>query len=251
MLDHITPVILCFNEEDNLPRTLKALAWARRVLIIDSGSTDDSLAICADFANVEVVHNPFESFAQQCNFALRQNIVTDWVLSMDADYVLTDELVSELAQLDPNSEYSAFAITFSYLIDGTPLRGSLYPPRVSLYRHQSSRYAQDGHAHRVQIQGEIGALSEKIQHDDRKPYERWISAQKRYALQEATKLKETSWEKMNTADKLRWLGVSPIIIWPYTLIWKKLALDGWAGFKYCRQRFTAEWLLFKALRQRN
>ena len=63
------------------------LRWAQRVLVIDSGSTDDTLALIAQFPNVQVLHRPFDSFAEQCNFGL-QHISSEWVLSMDADYVL-------------------------------------------------------------------------------------------------------------------------------------------------------------------
>jgi len=89
MLKQITPIILTFNEAPNIKRTLAALSWAERVLVIDSFSTDDTLEICASFDNVSVLQNHFENFAQQCNFALQQDIHTEWVLSMDADYIVT------------------------------------------------------------------------------------------------------------------------------------------------------------------
>lgn len=232
-------------------RSLSALQWAQKVMVIDSGSNDSTLQICSKYANVEVLQNPFINFAQQCNFALQQDIKTEWVLSMDADYIVTQELLEELSHLTPKSELDAYSTGFTYLIDGVPLSRSLYPARVCLYRHAVAEYEQDGHAHRVRIDGKVGSLKAKLQHDDRKPYQRWLSAQKSYAQQEAKKLRELGWARLAWADRFRLIGVAPIIIWPYTFIAKGVFRDGSAGRNYCRQRFIAEWLLFKELFTKN
>ncbi len=247
MLADITPVILAYNEEHNLRRTLQMLKWAKEILIVDSGSHDATLDICQEFNNTRVVYNPFESFAAQCNFALQQSINSEWVLSMDADYVLSDALVEELRSLYSPPEINGYRINFQYLINGQALRGSLYPPRVCLYRKDKARYQQDGHAHKVAIEGEISQLSSLIQHDDRKPYARWIASQHKYADQEAHKLKMTNWQKLSWPDRCRKSGLGPLLVLPYTLIVKGLILDGSAGLEYSRQRLTAELLLFKAL----
>ena len=246
MLNNITPIILTFNEEDNLERTLSPLSWANEVLLIDSGSTDRTLEIAESFSNIRVIHNPFESFSQQCNFALQQDIQTDWVLSMDADYVVPQSLIEELQNLKPG-DANGYQISFEYLIDGEALRGSLYPPRICLYRHQYARYRQDGHAHKVEVTGRIESLESKIQHDDRKPESRWLASQDKYARQEAQKLKSSRWGQLGFADKLRRLGIGPLLVLPYTLLIKGVILDGRPGWKYAMQRLTAEKKLWLAL----
>ena len=70
MLD-LTVLILTYDERENLARTLEAVAWAPRVLIVDSFSTDETLEIAASFPNVQIVQRAFDSFAAQCNFGLR------------------------------------------------------------------------------------------------------------------------------------------------------------------------------------
>lgn len=249
MLNNVTPVILTFNEEANLRRTLKPLYWAKEVLIIDSGSTDQTLQICDEFGNVTVVQNAFENFAQQCNFALDQNIKTEWVLSMDADYIVTPELTKELSELNNDSTraVAGYRINFDYLVDGRPLRCSLYPPRTCLYRKNSARYEQDGHAHRVVVSGEVRQLNGRIQHDDRKPDARWLNSQKNYARQEAVKLKQLNWNDLSWPDRVRRMGGGPLLIFPYTLLIRALILDGAPGWKYAKQRLVAECYLFRAL----
>jgi len=247
VLAHITPIILTFNEEPNIERTLNALTWATRVLVIDSGSTDATAKICQQFANTEFIVNPFETAAKQCNFALAQGIQTSWVLSMDADYVLTAELVRELKTLDPANGPDGYEICFDYLIGGHPLRGSLYPPRVCLYRHKNAHYQQDGHTQRVNIDGVIGQLRSKIQHDDRKPFSRWLNSQKRYARLEASKMRTHSFSTLKLVDKLRRLGLGPLLIVPYTLFAKGVVLDGKHGWKYTKERLIAEIEIWSAL----
>ena len=190
ILDQITPLLLTFNEAPNLARTLAQLAWATRIIVVDSGSTDDTLAICKSFSQVEVITREFDTFAGQCNFGLTQ-IQSPWVLSLDADYVLTDELVAELRALAAADDVMGFYARFTYCIHGRPLRASLYPPRTVLYRKDGARYADDGHGHRVQITGKILPLASKIEHDDRKPLERWLGEQLKYSAKEAAQLTTT------------------------------------------------------------
>jgi Glycosyltransferases involved in cell wall biogenesis len=246
MLDDITPIVLTYNEQANIQRTLSALRWAKRVLIIDSFSSDETLQLCESFENVHVVQNEFINFAQQCNFALSQDINTEWVLSMDADYVVTPELQNEFSKLVPTDNTNGYKISFEYLINGQALRGSLYPARTCLYRQKCAHYKQDGHAHRVNISGKVLPLNAKLQHDDRKPYSRWLSSQKKYAQQEIQKLTASSWHDLSWPDRLRRLGIAPFVVLPYTLFIKGLILNGSTGFEYSRQRFIAELELQKA-----
>ena len=240
MLDQITPIIATYNEGPNIKRTLEALAWANDILVIDSYSDDDTLDICATFNNVRVIQNRYTGPTDQSNFGLAQEISTDWVLSMDADYVVTPELQKEISELTPNSDIQGFEIGFIYLINGKPLRGSLYPARTALYRHKSAHYERDGHTQRVAIDGLVLSLKEKMHHDDRKPYVRWLASQRKYAYQEAEKLATLRWQTLSWPDRLRYWGIAPIAVIPYTLIVKGLATSGYPGFEYTWQRFVAE-----------
>lgn len=240
MLDDITPIIATYNEAPNIERTLNALVWANEVLVIDSFSTDNTLKICARFNNVRVLQNTYTGPTDQSNFGLEQSIQTEWVLSMDADYVVTPQLKSEIEALSPNDDVRGFEIGFEYLINGRPLRGSLYPPRTSLYRHQSAHYQRDGHTQRVVIDGLVLTLEHSMQHDDRKPYSRWLASQRKYAAQEAEKLTGADWKTLSWPDRLRYWGLAPIAVIPYTLFAKGLIFSGYAGLEYTWQRIVAE-----------
>src|SRR5207247_2223103 len=96
LLNEVTPVVITWNEEPNIKRVFDQLVWARDVVVVDSGSSDGTLALLAGYPNVRVFENAFRSHADQWNFALREtSITTDWVLSIDADYVLSDTLACQ------------------------------------------------------------------------------------------------------------------------------------------------------------
>src|SRR6185436_3683314 len=102
MLDQITPLILTFDEAPNIGRCLEALAWARDIVVVDSGSTDATLEICAAFPQVRVLSRPFDNHAAQWNFAVHETgIGAAWVLCLDADYMIPDAVAREIDALAP------------------------------------------------------------------------------------------------------------------------------------------------------
>jgi glycosyltransferase involved in cell wall biosynthesis len=242
-LDEITVLILTYNEAPNIKRTLEKLQWAHRVLVMDSFSTDETIAIAGRFPNVEIIQRRFDSFARQCNFGL-EHIGSKWVLSLDADYTVSDELIAEMQKLGNDEAAGAFSVRFRYCIHGRALRASLYPPRTVLYRRDSARYHDDGHGHRVSVSAEPRMLAGHIDHDDRKSLDRWMSEQLRYSVAEAKKLSEAPPGSLNFADRLRrWIVPAPLVVFVYTLFVKGLILDGWPGWYYVLQRTLAELLL--------
>jgi glycosyltransferase involved in cell wall biosynthesis len=243
LCDEITVLILTYNEAPNIARTLEKLRWAPQVLVLDSFSTDETVAIARQFPNVEVRQRRFDSFARQCNFGL-DLIRSEWVLSLDADYVLSDGLIEEIRELQESEDVWGYTASFKYCVFGKPLRASLYPPRTVLYRRNCARYQDDGHGHRIVINGRAQMLSGWIGHDDRKSLDRWFSEQVRYSIAESKKLSAAEPHTLNAADRLRqWIVAAPFVVFFYTLLVKGLIFDGWRGWYYVLQRTLAEILL--------
>jgi glycosyltransferase involved in cell wall biosynthesis len=241
-LADITPVILAFNEAANLGRSLEALGWARDIVVVDSGSADETTVIATRLPTVRLVVRPFDSAARQWNFAVHETgVATEWVLALDADYGLSPEFVRELERLDPGPDVSAFRARFTYCVFGRPLRGSLYPPVAVLFRKALGAYVQDGHTQRLRVAGVVRDLRSPIRHDDRKPLGAWLASQARYAQLEADKLGATERAALGRPDRLRRLIlVAPLATPIYCLLWKGTLLDGWAGVFYALQRSVAE-----------
>lgn len=245
MLDRITPLILAYNEEANIGRLLTSLAWAGRVVVVDSGSTDGTRAIASGFVNTAVIVRRFDEHARQWNFGLTETgIETDWVLALDADYGLPPDFAEELTRLDPATNVDGYRARFRYCVEGVPLKGALYPPVTVLFRRQNARFAQDGHTHRVQLPGRIGTIASPLLHDDRKPLERWFASQLKYMKLEAVKLSATPMSELLWPDRIRkLLVIAPIAAFFYCMIVKGNLQDGRRGLMYASQRAVAEIIL--------
>lgn len=252
MLDRITPLILTWNEEANIARTLDKLRWAREAVVVDSGSTDGTRSICDGFANVRLVVRPFDNHAAQWNYGLKETgITSDWVMALDADYVLTDALVAELHSLVERKELAGYKLHFRYCINGRALSGSLYQPVVALYRRERTHYVQDGHTQRAVVDGQVGDLNSFVFHDDRKPLGRWLAAQDRYAQLECDLLAARNWADLRWQDRLRkLLIITPWLVPLYCLTVGKGFMDGWPGLHYALQRGVAEAILALKLMER-
>jgi len=253
VLADITPVILTFNEAANIGRSLERLTWAREVVLVDSGSTDETLAIAGRFPNVRVVHRPFDSHAEQWRFATAgTGVVSDWVLRLDADYMLEPGLREEIAALEPAPQTAAYQIGFTYCIAGRPLRASLYPSLPVLFRRGKGSFHADGHTEKLRIDGPVVALRHRLLHDDRKSLERWLQSQSRYQAIEADKLIARPWSELSWADRLRCTRVlGPLAVAAHCLLVKGLVFDGAAGLHYTAQRVTADLILSMHLLQRD
>lgn len=251
-LAHVTPVILTYNEAPNIGRSLERLQGFGEVLVVDSGSTDDTLAIVARFPNTRVLVRPFDSFAGQWNHVLREGgVATEWLLAMDADYILGDDFLDELARLSPAPETMGYRVAFEYWLFGRRMTANLYPPIIMLYRHRHTHYIQDGHCMRAQVSGVVPQLGERIRHDDRKPLSRWLASQARYAEQESELLASKAAHELRIQDRLRrMIVITPWLVPLYCLTVRRGALDGWAGIYYALQRSLAEALLSLKLIER-
>jgi glycosyltransferase involved in cell wall biosynthesis len=251
LLKDITPLILTFNEAPNIARTLSRLSWANDIVVVDSGSSDGTQAIVTAIPRVRLFERPFTTHADQWNFGLNSTrIATDWVLALDADFVLSEALVDEMSTLDlrPVAGYRA---SFTYCIGGVPLAGAVYPPVTVLFRRLLASYEQDGHTQRVRVDGRIAALAGTIAHDDRKPLAHWLSAQAKYMRLEAEKLSTVPVASLSVFDRIRRLVViAPVAMFLYCYLVRGGVWSGRAGLFYALQRATAEAILSLSLLDR-
>jgi len=243
LLKEITPLIITFNEAPNIDRTLERLTWAKRIIVIDSYSSDRTLEILQFYPQVEIFQRKFDTFANQWNYGLQQ-VTSEWVLSLDADYIVIDDLLTEINALPKDSLVDGYFVRFKYCVFGKPLRGTLLPPREVLFRREKAVYVDDGHTQRLRVNGKSGMLSSYIYHDDRKTLSRWVWSQDRYMIIEAQKLLETPDNELSFGDRIRRQRIlAPFVILFYCLILNRGILDGWAGWYYALQRMLAEILL--------
>jgi glycosyltransferase involved in cell wall biosynthesis len=240
----LTALVLTYNEQENIRRNLEALVWVPKVIVVDSFSTDQTLEIARSFSNVQIIQRVFDTHANQWNAGL-DRIDTEWALTLDADYVLTAELQEEIKKLEPASEMALYWGEFDYCIFGRPLRASVYPPRVILFRTKRARYVDEGHTQQLRIKGKLAKFNGKVWHDDRKPLGRWFLSQDRHSEIEAMYLQGAKSEELSRLDRVRknWLIVAPMVMPLYLLFVRGLIFDGWNGWYYAFQRTVAEMML--------
>jgi len=245
MLNQITPLILTYNEAPNIRRTLEKLYWASDIVVVDSFSDDETVEILKSCSQVRLFQREFDTNAGQWNFGLKQTLIaSEWVLALDADYILTDKFVDELRALELPTDNRAYQSEFRYCINGKVIRSGIYPPVTVLYRREAGSYEQDGHTQRLVFNGVIDKLKSSILHDDRKPLSRWFESQTRYAKLEADKLLTSDRSTLSRTDRVRrWLVVTPFAVVFYCLVIRGGVLDGWPGFYYAFQRMLAELML--------
>jgi glycosyltransferase involved in cell wall biosynthesis len=245
MLDQITPVILTYNEAPNIRRTLGALGWAHDIVVVDSFSEDATVSLAKEFPRVRIFQRQFDTHQNQWNYALSETgVSSEWVLALDADYVVTAEAIEELKDLQPSAGINGYQVRFVYCVHGKRLRGSAYPPVTVLYRRKGAMYRQDGHTQRVVIDGEIKHLRCPFLHDDRKSLTQWLKAQDRYMQLERVNILNSAENNLSLADRLRQTRcLFPFGVFFYCLFFKGTVRDGWAGVYYAFQRMLAEILL--------
>src|ERR1700730_5171221 len=190
MID-VTALFLTFNVRANAGLTNASISGAKQMVIVDSFSTDETIEIAKTrHPNITITQRRFDTHATQWNFGLAQ-IRTPWVLTLDSDYELSRELSSEIAELKPSDEVSAYEARFQFRIFGRNLRACVYPPRSILFRTERCTYYDDGHTQKLAINGSTRRLSGVVYHNDSKPLSGWRRAQDRYATIEARHLLAT------------------------------------------------------------
>ena len=242
MLDQITPVLLTFNEAENIGRTLSHLGWAKEIVVVDSQSTDETVSILRRFNQVRVFQRSFSTHGDQWRYAIEETgITTAWILRLDADYQVTEALVTEMAALDPGAPVCAYKIGFDYAIFSRRLLSSLYPANTILLRRDRFSVRDKGHTEVWSVNGPVEILKARVIHDDWKSMEHWTAAQGRYMRRELDRL---SRNQVGMRDWLRLRPpLMPIVMLFYCLLVKGLIFNGRAGIFYTLQRVVAEAVL--------
>jgi glycosyltransferase involved in cell wall biosynthesis len=184
-------VILTYNEEANIAHALDSIAgWANEILILDSLSTDRTLEIARRYG-CQIAQNKFENYAKQRNYALDHLPVhCEWVLFLDADEWLTNDLKDEVKRVIASDPVEAgFFLKRRLIWMGTWIRRGYYPTWiVRLFRRDKGRCERRSCNEHLMIEGKVGFLKADFMHEDRKGISEWIAKHNQYATLEALEL---------------------------------------------------------------
>ena len=192
----ITTVILTYNEELHIRRCLENVCgFSRRVIVVDSPSTDRTVEICKEFENVEVVVHQYPgNQAAQFNWALDNlKIDTEWVLRMDADEYCTEELVDEMRNRLEGipQNVSAVVLPLGRAFMGRRLHHGIVNgiKMIRLFRRGKVRYEHRlMDEHLEVLEGETIAFENQFVDDNRLPISKFIDKHNNYSSREAVLL---------------------------------------------------------------
>ncbi len=164
MKTKISISIITFNEEKIIAKCLEKLSWADEVVVVDSGSTDKTVEICKQF-NAKVIYNRFENFGLQKQFALKQTI-NDWVLSLDADEILSDKLITEILNHNFISDYVGYKIARTHVFLGKIFKygSENKKPILRLFNKKTGNFNQNKVHESIVVSGKIGNFDNEMLH---------------------------------------------------------------------------------------
>jgi len=165
MTQKLSVAIITFNEEENIRRTLESIQWADEIVVVDSGSTDNTVAICREYTNI-VMHQDWRGFAAQKNLAIEKTS-GDWVLSLDADEPVEPELAEEIRRIIASPDgCDGYQIPRKTFFLGQLIRhGGWYPDyNLRLIRKGKGRFAERAVHEAIQVQGKIGRTRHALLH---------------------------------------------------------------------------------------
>ena len=225
----ISVTIITKNEENNLPRTLQSVDWADEVLVVDSGSQDATVSL-AQQHGARVLQNTFEGYGQQKNFA--QNAARhDWILNLDADEVVSEELREQIQKLLPLLPKSNGPKAYSFprktfYLNRWIRYGGWYPNLVTrFYNRQYCKWSEPQLHERLQVQGQTQTLSTPVHHYTFKNVEDQITTNLNYARRGAQDL-----IRKEVRPSLFKLWFKPFWKFLDSYFFKKGILDGIRGF---------------------
>lgn len=187
----ITAIVLTHNEAMNIADCLRALEWIDDVVLVDSGSTDDTIERArATRPDVRVYTHPFRDFGEQRNWALDNTSPKhNWILFVDADERMTSPCVEAIRRVVANpSAFDGYFLTYRNIFMGRWIRHStLYPSwQLRLLQKGRVRFQTEGHGQREVAEGPLGYIHEPFDHYPfSKGVEEWIARHNVYSTREA------------------------------------------------------------------
>jgi glycosyltransferase involved in cell wall biosynthesis len=188
-MDSLTLIVITKNEAGRIERCLRSVPFASQIIVVDSGSTDGTVAIASSLGAHVVQTQEWPGFGVQKNRAL--SLATcDWVLSLDADEYLSEELQREIFSVLQSSEVQVFRFPRSSSYCGRFMRYSgWYPDYVTrLFRRGQARFSDDLVHERLIVDGKVGTLRANLMHESFRAAEDVLTKLNAYSTAGAQKM---------------------------------------------------------------
>jgi glycosyltransferase involved in cell wall biosynthesis len=177
----LSVIIITKNEAANIRACLESVTWADEIIVVDSGSADDTVAITHEFTQRVYVHD-WPGFGAQKNRALNY-ATSEWVFSIDADERVTPELRAEMEAAIARPQAEAYEVPRSSSFCGRFICHSGWHPDyvLRLFRRGKGRFSDALVHESVQIQGSVARLQQPLLHYSYRDFEDVLSKLNNYS----------------------------------------------------------------------
>jgi len=233
----VSVVVITRNEERNIATCLSSVSWAAEVIVVDAVSSDRTVEIAGQLG-ARVQSRNWTGYSSQKNFGL--DLATQpWILSLDADEVVTPALAEEVCTTVQQSQYEAYRLFRPTFFKGRPLRhygrARLEPGHIRLFRRGAARFNQRRVNEAVEFSGPVGTLKQPLLHYSYPTDRSYWDKIHRYAALEALE------RQVNGSPRGgRWVrGIGKV---GWMLIWRRGIFDGPAAWTWILGQGYQEWL---------
>jgi glycosyltransferase involved in cell wall biosynthesis len=223
----LSVVVVTQNEEERIRACLESASWADELIVVDAESIDKTATVARELTD-HVFVRPWPGFAAQKNFGLEQ-ARGDWILSLDADELVSIPLRQEIAAiLAGDGEHAGYAIPRRNVFWGRWIRhGGLYPDwQLRLFRRGRGRFAERTVHESVTVDGSVGRLSGHLEHRSYRDVADFLERADRYSTLAAGEWLAAGRRSRPLAD----LVVRPAGRFLTMYVARAGFLDGWRGF---------------------
>jgi glycosyltransferase involved in cell wall biosynthesis len=218
--------VITKNEASNIAACLESVSFAHELIVVDSGSTDDTVALAQAAGATVIVRSDWQGFGVQKNRAL-DLATSPWVLSLDADERVTSELQTEILAALEAPRFDAYAFPRRSSFCGQVIRHSGWTPdRVTrLFRRGAARFSDNLVHERLVFTGPVGQFAHPVDHESYRGLEDVLNKANIYSTAGAADMKNDG----KTAGLARAVGHA---FWAFirTYLLRRGFLDGKLGF---------------------
>lgn len=237
MSERLSAVIITCNAERDLPACLASVAFADEIIVVDSGSTDQTLAI-AEHGGARVIRQEWLGYGAQKRFAAKQTR-NRWVFSLDADERVSPALRASIQVALESPAHAAYAVPRCNRFMGRWLRhGEGYPDwTVRLFDRDRAEWSDDPVHEKVVVHGSTARLRGDLLHESEAGLGNYLEKQNRYTTLQAAALHTRG--KRASATRMI---LSPFLRFIRFYVLRLGFLDGVPGFVHisigCWNSFT-------------
>ncbi len=223
--ENLSVTIVTLNEEKNIRDCLESIKWADEIIVVDSGSTDRTLEICREFTDMLYI-NPWPGMNEQKRLAA-EKATNQWILNIDADERITDELKKEICDILKNPAFDGYRFSRkNYFLGRWMKHGGWHPDYVlRLFRKDAACYKGiDPHDKVIIKNGRAGTIKAPLLHYTYTSLSQYFARQNSY-------LTEAAIERFKNNKTVSPFSIPFRMIWKFieTYILKRGFMDGFHG----------------------